>query len=174
MHTFYQKTWCQQFSPLSCSPFHWLRTQYIFRPRVILHTHSIKHHKPLTLPNPRYIFKRPPYEHVWSIDLPRDCKLYSVVMQRSDPSKRCSSRYISHVALNGFFYECNCHDYLQTCLCLRMDHLLYHFMTFVVSKRWLFRLEAVRCVFQDLWGRGANAKKNVYQSTAFQWRRGLQ
>ena len=57
---------------------------------------------------------------------------------------------------------------------MRTEHWLQYFMFFFGSKRWLFRLEAVRRVFKDLWRRGANTKQNMYQPTAFQWWKGLQ
>ena len=47
-------------------------------------------------------------------------------------------------------------------------------MFFFGSKRWLFKLWKVRWVFKDLRRRGGNNEKNVYQSTAFLWWKGLQ
>ena len=42
------------------------------------------------------------------------------------------------------------------------------------SERWLFRLGTVRSLLKDLWGWRTDAYENVYQSTTYQWRRGLQ
>ena len=88
---------------------------------------------------------------------------------------RLTCRDIHHLGLDGYFDEYNFHDSLQAYLTVEVGLLLqFFFMFFFGSKRWLFRLEAVRCVLKDLWGRGANTRKNVYKSTAFQWRKGLQ
>ena len=73
-----------------------------------------------------------------------------------------SCRDIHHLGLDGYFDEYNFRDYLQAYLIVEVGNLLQFLMFFFGSKRWLFRLEAVRCVLKDLWGRGANTRKNVY------------
>ena len=121
---------------------------------------------PSTLPEPHHIIQRAICVQVWYTSLmivnTIPCSYNGQFPQKDAPSE-------IFIILHRMD-EYNCHD---SCLRLRMDHVLY-FIFFVVSKRWLFSLEAIRCVLKDLWRRGANAKKNVYQSTAFKWWRGLQ
>ena len=69
---------------------------------------------------------------------------------------------IHYLGLGGYFDDYIYHDSLQASLIGGMDHSLQLFYVLFYSKRWLFRLEAVRCVLKDLWRWGANTKENMY------------